>query len=115
LGQPQRGQRRLLGWLEDVAVTRGQGRAELPRGHQQRGVPRDDLADDAERLGILENEVAKLPDEPASFRGCHAAPRAALECLAGGADGAVDVFGVSLGYVGEGFPGSRVRGLERLA
>jgi ParB family chromosome partitioning protein len=178
LGQPQRGQRRLLGWLEDDAVTRGQGRAELPRGHQQREVPRDDLADDADRLaqrvgvevgarhvrhrdvdrvaldlggpaghvveqvrrqrhvggerdadrlavverlqlgellGILENEVADLPDEPASFRGCHAAPRAAVECLAGGADGAVDVFGVSLGYVGEGFPGSRVRGLECLA
>jgi hypothetical protein len=62
-----------------------------------------------------EMSIADLPDEPASFRGCHAAPRAALECLAGGADGSVDVFGVSLGYVGEGFPGSRIRGLERLA
>ena len=50
LGQPQRGQRGLLGRLEDHAVTGGQGGAELPRGHQQREVPRDDLPHDAERL-----------------------------------------------------------------
>ena len=48
--EPQRGQRCLLGRLEDHAVTGGQRRAELPGGHQQREVPRDDLPDHAERL-----------------------------------------------------------------
>ena len=42
-GQPQRGQRGLLGRLEHHAVTRGQGWPELPGRHQQREVPRDDL------------------------------------------------------------------------
>ena len=50
LGQPQRGQRGLLGRLEHHGVAGGQRRAELPRGHQQREVPRDDLPDDADRL-----------------------------------------------------------------
>ena len=49
-------QRRLLGRLEDDGVAAGQGRAPLPRLHQQREVPRDDLADDADRLmaGVAE-------------------------------------------------------------
>ena len=173
----QRGQRRLLGRLEHHAVARGQGRAELPRGHQQREVPRDDLADDADRLaqrvgvevgawhvghrdvdrvaldlggpaghvveqvrrqrhvraarhadrlavverlelgellGVLEDEVADLPDEAASLGRRHAAPRAAFEGVTRGADRPVDVFGISLGHVGEGLPGGRVGGLERL-
>ena len=42
--------RRLLGRLEHDGVAGGQRRGELPGGHQQREVPRDDLADDAERL-----------------------------------------------------------------
>ena len=42
--------RRLLGRLEHDAVAGGERRRELPRRHQQREVPRDDLADDAERL-----------------------------------------------------------------
>ena len=41
---------RLLGRLDDHAVARGQRRGQLPHGHQDREVPRDDLADDAERL-----------------------------------------------------------------
>ena len=44
LGQPQRGQRRLLGGLEHHGAAGRQRRAELPRRHQQREVPRDDLA-----------------------------------------------------------------------
>ena len=42
--------RGLLGGLEDDRVAGGQRRGELPDGHQDREVPRDDLADDAERL-----------------------------------------------------------------
>ena len=49
-GQAQRGQRGLLGGLEDHAVAGSERRTELPRGHQQREVPRDDLPDHAERL-----------------------------------------------------------------
>ncbi len=49
-GQAQRGQRSLLGGLEDHAVASGERRAELPRRHQQREVPRDNLPDHAERL-----------------------------------------------------------------
>ena len=43
-------QRRLLGRLQDDGVAGRQGRAPLPRLHQQREVPRDDLADDADRF-----------------------------------------------------------------
>jgi hypothetical protein len=42
--------------------------------------------------------------ETAPLRGGHAAPRAAVKGLAGGADGPVDVFGVPLGHVGEVSP-----------
>jgi predicted small secreted protein len=44
LGEEQRGQRRGLGRLEDHGVAAGQRRGDLPREHQQREVPRDDLA-----------------------------------------------------------------------
>ena len=50
LGHAQGGQRRLLGGLHDDGVAAGQGRAPLPGQHQQREVPGDDLADDADRL-----------------------------------------------------------------
>ncbi len=43
-------QRGLLGRFKHHAVTGGQGRCEFPRGHQQREVPRDDLADHTQRL-----------------------------------------------------------------
>ena len=45
----QRGQRRRLGRLEHDRVAAGERRRDLPREHQQREVPRDDLAGDAER------------------------------------------------------------------
>ena len=60
LGEQQRGQRRGLGRLEHDGVAAGQRRRDLPRQHQQREVPRDDLAGDAERprvrpeAGVLE-------------------------------------------------------------
>ena len=50
LAEPQRRQRRLLGRLEHDRAAGRQRRAELPRRHQQREVPRDDLADHADRL-----------------------------------------------------------------
>ena len=50
LADPQGGQRRLLGGLHHDGVAAGQGRAPLPGEHQQREVPGDDLADDADRL-----------------------------------------------------------------
>ena len=43
-------QRRLLGRLEHDAVAGGECRGQLPRRHQDREVPRNDLPDDAERL-----------------------------------------------------------------
>ena len=50
LGQAQRRERGLLSGLEDHAVSRSQSRPELPRRHQKREVPRDDLAHDSHRL-----------------------------------------------------------------
>ena len=50
LSQPQRGQRRLLGRLQDHRAAGGERRGDLPRRHQEREVPRDDLAADADRL-----------------------------------------------------------------
>lgn len=41
---------RLLCRLEDDRVTGRQGGGELPHGHEDREVPRNDLADDTERL-----------------------------------------------------------------
>ncbi len=43
-------QRGLLGRLEHDAVASGQGRSQLPGGHQQREVPRNDLTNHAQRL-----------------------------------------------------------------
>ncbi|MPL73764.1 hypothetical protein SDC9_19570 [bioreactor metagenome] len=45
--------RGLFGGLHHHAVAGGQRRGEFPRRHQDREVPRDDLADDAERLVIV--------------------------------------------------------------
>ena len=57
LGEEQRAEWRLLGWLEDHAVAAGEGRRELPRGHEQREVPRDDLPHHADRLAQRVAEV----------------------------------------------------------
>ena len=66
LGDAQGRQRRLLGRLHHDGVPAGQGRAPLPRQHQQREVPGDDLADHADRLpqGVRQ-EVAPDRDRPA--------------------------------------------------
>ena len=57
LAEVERRQRRLLGRLEHHRAAAGQRRAELPRRHQQREVPGDDLADDADRLAQRVGEV----------------------------------------------------------
>ena len=50
LGEPQRGHRRLRVGLEHDRATGRERRRELPGRHQQRVVPGDDLAGDADRL-----------------------------------------------------------------
>src|SRR5262249_7167965 len=53
---PQRRERRLLGWFQYDGAPRGQSRPPLPGLHQQWEVPGDDLADNAKRFmpGIAE-------------------------------------------------------------
>ena len=65
--------RRLLGRLQHDAVAGGERRRHLPGRHQQREVPRDDLADDAERLMEMVGVggVVDLADRP--FLGADAA------------------------------------------
>ena len=48
--QPQAGERRLLRRLDHHRASRSQRRAQLPGRHQQREIPRNDLADHAHRL-----------------------------------------------------------------
>ena len=49
LGELERGERRRLRGLQHHRVAAGERRRDLPRRHQQRKVPRDDLAGNAER------------------------------------------------------------------
>ena len=48
--QQKRGERSLLGGLQHDRAARGQRRAQLPRRHQQREIPRNDLPDHADGL-----------------------------------------------------------------
>ncbi len=48
--QQQDGSGSLLGGFQDDGATGRQGGGQFPGGHQQREVPRDDLADHADRL-----------------------------------------------------------------
>ena len=50
LAETERRQRRVRRRLEDRGVARGKGRCHLPRGHQQREVPRHDQPHDPDRL-----------------------------------------------------------------
>ncbi len=56
LGQEERGERRRLGRLEDDGVAGCQGGGELPRRHQQREVPRNDLPGHADRRHVAVGE-----------------------------------------------------------
>ena len=64
--------RGLLGRLEHDGVAGGERRGELPGGHQDREVPRDDLADDAERLVevVGDGVVVDLGRASLPGRGC---------------------------------------------
>lgn len=57
LGHPQRGQRRLLGGIEDHRAAGGQRRSDLPGHHQEREVPGQHEAGDARGLAHDEREV----------------------------------------------------------
>ena len=52
----QRGQRRLLGWLQNAGATRRDRGRQLPRRHQQRIIPRNDLRGHAHRLAQRETQ-----------------------------------------------------------
>ncbi len=67
LGEHQQGERRLGCGLDDGAVARRQRRGDLPRRHQQREVPRDDLADDAERLAEMIGDGVGIDRRDAAF------------------------------------------------
>lgn len=59
-GHVQSGKRRLLGRFEDNGVAGGNGRSDLPRPHEQREVPWDDLATDAHRLMTGVRQTARV-------------------------------------------------------
>ena len=66
VGEEERGQRRRLGRLQDDRVPGRERRRDLPRQHQEREVPGDDLAGDAERLGRrFGNAYSSLSAQPA--------------------------------------------------
>ena len=72
VGDQQRGERRLLRGLEHDRAAGGQRRADLPDRGGDRGVPRDDRADDADRLLARVREVLVrqgVVDRPAVERG----------------------------------------------
>jgi hypothetical protein len=71
LAQAQGGERRVLGGLEDHRAAGGQRRRDLPHGHQQREVPRDDGADHAHRLAA--GEAEELPVAHQRHRQLHRA------------------------------------------
>ncbi|CAB4942372.1 unannotated protein [freshwater metagenome] len=177
LAEADRRQGRLLGRLEDDRAARGERGPDLPGGHEQREVPRDDLRDDAdgllrrvrvellarqvgerradrgaaelrgpaahvpevvggegdvggggdglrlavvegvelgELLHVLHDEVAEAVDDPAALGRRHRLP-GAVERLAGGADGAVDVLLLAVGDGGQDLARAGVDGLERRA
>ena len=68
LGEQQRGERGVLGRLEDDAVAERDRGRDFPSKHQQREIPRHDLADDAERrppgeLGVLKLRPSRVMQE----------------------------------------------------
>jgi len=95
--------RRLLGRLQHHAVAGRQRRGNLPRRHQDREVPRDDLADHAERLVIVIGDRVLVDLRQRSFLGTDAG-REIAEMIDGE------------GYIGEGGLADRlavVDGLDR--
>ena len=91
-------QRRLLGWLEHHAVTGGQGRCEFPRGHQQREVPRDDLANHTQRFVEVVGGGEFVDFRAAAFLGADAASEVA-EVVGGQRNVGVEGFAHGLAVV----------------
>src|ERR1019366_6564132 len=52
--EAKRSKRRLFGGFKDDAISSRERRREFPRGHEQRKIPRNDLANDADRLAQRE-------------------------------------------------------------
>ncbi len=82
----ERRERGELRGLEDAGVAGGEGGRELPSGHQERVVPRDDLAADADRLA---DDEARGGGGDAHGLAIDLGGEAAVEVEAGG--GVVDV------------------------
>src|SRR6516225_5095477 len=57
---------------------------------------------------MLTNQVAKLPDQTASFRWSQPWPRPALKCPAGRFDGTVNIFLIALRHLRNHLSGGRV-------
>ncbi len=60
LGELEGREGRRLGGLQHDGVARGEGRGQLPRRHQERKVPGDDLATDAQRVGTARTRQGVL-------------------------------------------------------
>ena len=63
--EKQERERCLRSWLDDRTVVGRQCRCDLPRGHEQREVPRNDLVDDAKRLPEMIIEPSSARTQPA--------------------------------------------------
>ena len=74
------GERRLFGGLDDDGIAGGQGRSELPRGHEQGIVPRHHGGDDADRLAGDERDRSRGDMARSRHRPCRR-PRRTTGCL----------------------------------
>ena len=126
LGHQQHAQRRVLGRLHHHGVAGAQRGRDLERGQHHRRVPRDDGADDAQRLAAgvgqhvlaerqgLALELARQPAEIAEDVGRHAglAARLGAQRIAGlERDGARQL--LAAGLEGLGDPEQRLAALAR--
>ena len=99
LGEAQAGQRRELGRLHHDGVAGREGRAELPPAEHQREVPRDDLADDADRPA---EHVVQEPGVHGDDRALHLVGHAGEVAERGGCPGDVEDGGVAERVAGVG-------------
>ena len=71
-GEMQKGERGGRGWLDHDRVPGGERRSELPRAHEEREVPRNDLTHDADRLVQDETHRVVVDAHGAPFFGAEA-------------------------------------------
>jgi hypothetical protein len=64
-------ERGLFGGLENHAIAGGERRRQLPRRHQDREIPGNDLTDDAERLVIVIGHSLVIDLRDTAFLGAH--------------------------------------------